>query len=153
VFKALRKTDLTIDESQANSINAKYGFEPNRSYTIYTGHDAEKEAVGSTVIVDIEGKEGPLQIAVAVDPDSGKVVNRAFTLFGEERGKPAAKKRFLSQFIGFDVGNRFELGKDVDAVTAATMTSTSVALGVRHAVAIFDHFIHGAVETNAGGAP
>ena len=139
--KSLRKNEFDVDGATGKVIQKKYGIEPNRKYTVYTGLDAEKNPVAAAVIVDVEGKEGPLQLVVAMEPDSGRVIDLGFTLFGEERGKPAAKKGFLAQFIGFDKRNRFELGRDVDGVTGATMTSMSVAVGVRHAVSIFDHFI------------
>lgn len=139
--RSLKKNVFAVGEGDVKAVQAAYGFAPNPSYTVYTGLDADKGPVGSAVIVDIQGKEGPLQIVVALDPISGKVYDLGFTLFGEERGKPAAKKSFLAQFIGFSPANQFKLGKDVDAVSGATWTSNSVAEAVQHAVGAYDYFV------------
>ena len=139
--KSLKKKEVKIGEQEAATLQSRYGFKPNKGYRIYTGLDADKQPIGSVVVADIEGKEGPLQLLVALEPDSGAVQNIAFTLFGEERGKPAMKKAFLGQFIGFKTGNAFKLGKDVDGITGATWTSESVVEGVKHAVSIYDHFV------------
>ena len=139
--RSLKKRSLQLSEADLKAVQAKYGFAPNPSYTVYTGLDADKKPIGSAVQVSIQGKEGPLQLVVALDHTTGKIYNLAFTLFGEERGKPAAKKTFLQQFIGFDAKNQFKLGKDVDGVSGATWTSTSVTLAIQHAVGIFNYFI------------
>lgn len=148
--KSLKKRTLSLDKTEQEAVQKKYGFAPNAKYTVYTGLDADKKAVGSAVIVDIEGKEGPLQLVVGLEHEKGSVYNLCFTVFGEERGKPAAKKTFLKQFVGFDVKKQFKLGKDVDGVSGATWTSNSVTLGIQHAVSIFNYFIHEPVPTDGG---
>lgn len=148
--KSLKKRSLVLDKSEQEAMQKQYGFAPNATYTVYTGLDAEKAPIGSAVVVDIEGKEGPLQLVVALDHTQGAVYNLCFTVFGEERGKPAAKKTFLKQFIGFDTKNEFKLGKDVDGVSGATWTSSSVAEAIQHAVAVFDYFVHAPAAASQG---
>jgi Na+-translocating ferredoxin:NAD+ oxidoreductase RnfG subunit len=139
--RSLKKNILKLSAADIKDIQTQYGFKPNSSYTVYTGLDADKKPMGSAVLVDIQGKEGPLQLVVALNNETGQVYNLAFTVFGEERGKPAAKKTFMKQFIGFTKKNVFKLGKDVDGVSGATWTSTSVTQAVQHAVGIFDYFV------------
>ena len=98
-----------------------------------------KNPVGVAVIIDVEGKEGPLQMVVAMRPGTGEVYNLGFTVFGEERGKPAANPSFLKQFIGADFEKPFILGKDVDGITGATRTSASVNRAVKEAVSIYHY--------------
>ncbi len=136
--RSLRKRAVTLTQSEQEEVAKTYGFDPNEQYVIYTGIDEDKQPIGYAVVVDIEGKEGPLQLVVAVNKDDGQVYDIGFTVFGEERGKPAMRKSFMSQFIGYNKGHSFRLGKDVIGITGATHTSSAVALGVQHGVCIVD---------------
>ena len=139
--KSLRKQVFAISDEQKIEIQKQYGFEPDDEYLMYTGLDAEKEPVGSVLVINIQGKEGPLQMVIALTPESGTVYNLGFTVFGEERGKPAANPSYLSQFIGADSNKGFVLGEDVDAVTGATWTSRSVNEAVKVAVVVYEYLI------------
>ena len=139
--KSLVKKEYVLTAAQKKEIKEAYGFEPHSKYRMYTGLDSLKNPVGVAVIIDVEGKEGPLQMVVAMRPGTGEVYNLGFTVFGEERGKPAANPSFLSQFIGADFEKPFILGKDVDGITGATRTSAAVNRGVKEAVIIHHYLV------------
>lgn len=96
--------------------------------------------MGSVVIVAQEGKEGPLQAVVALKPD-GTIYDIGFTVFGEDKGKPALNYSFLKQFIGKKATDKVKVGEDVDGISGATMTSTGVATAVKKALAVHKEFV------------
>lgn len=89
-------------------------------------------------------------MVIAMRPETGEVYTLGFTVFGEERGKPAASPSFLKQFVGADNKKPFVLGKDVDAVTGATSTSTAVNLAVKSAVKLYHYLV---IEKNGEVKP
>lgn len=83
------------------------------------------------------GKHGPVKFAVALDL-TGKVTGVAVTAMAEKRGKPIATKRFLSQFNGKTLKSPITVGKDIDAVSGATISSRASAFAVKKAIALYD---------------
>jgi len=138
--KKLKKVTVTVDAEQAADLLKQFGVEAAGSYSIYRGLDAENEAMGSVVIVNEPGKEGPLQVIVAVRPD-GEIYDIGFTIFGEERGKPALSWGYLKQYLGKSHNDPIKLGRDIDGVSGATWTSTSVAAAVKRAVVVYETFV------------
>ena len=96
--------------------------------------------MGTVLVVNQAGKEGPLQVLVAINPE-GTVYDVGFTVFGEDKGKPAMKWTFLKQFLGVKVDHPVEIGEDIDGISGATWTSTSIAIAVKRGLAVFTEFI------------
>jgi electron transport complex protein RnfG len=128
----LKKLTVNISDDQAKAA----GLEMAGSYTVYNGLDADGNVIGSVVLINEQGKEGPLQLMIGLRP-GGEIYDVGFTLFGEDKGKTANSWGFLKQFIGKDTSNGFTLGKDIDGISGATWTSTSISTAVRKAVVVF----------------
>ncbi len=135
---SLKKVTITPDEAQLAEMK-KRGVEARGSYTVYQGLDGDGALVGAVFIVDEEGKEGPLQVLVAMNP-AGDVYDAGFTVFGEDKGKSAMGWQFLKQFIGKKTADDITVGKDIDGVSGATWTSTSVTLAIKRAIVLNDVF-------------
>lgn len=84
------------------------------------------------------GKWGVVGFAVGLDAASGKVTGMAVTTLSEKRGRPVALKSFLKQFIGKGKADKFETGKDVNAIAGATISTKAAAFAARKAVAVYD---------------
>ncbi len=136
----LKKLTVTVDAAQASALKKQYGVETAGSYSVYRGLDDEDEAIGSVAIVNEPGKEGPLQIIVALRPD-GEIYDVGFTIFGEDKGKPALSWGYLKQYLGKTLDDQIVLGRDIDGVSGATWTSTSVAAAVKKAVVVYNTFV------------
>ena len=132
----LNKLTLTPTPEQKTAIQSKCGMEAPGPYTLYQGLKADGSLVGTVVIMDEKGKEGPLQMLVALQPD-GTVYDAAFTVFGEERGKPALSWNFLKQFMGKSSKDPLVPGKDIDGVSGATYTSKAVAVAMKRSVCVY----------------
>ncbi|WP_456426323.1 FMN-binding protein [Rhodocaloribacter sp.] len=136
----LKKLTVTVDAGQARAVKKQHNVDVAGSYTVYQGLDDEGNLIGSVVIVNEAGKEGPLQVLVALRPD-GAVYDLGFTIFGEDKGKPALSWGYLKQYLGKKPGDPIILGRDIDGVSGATWTSTSVAAAVKTAVLVYDAFV------------
>lgn len=132
----LNKLTLTPTPEQKAAIQTRCAMEAPGPYTLYQGLKADGGLVGTVVIMDEKGKEGPLQILVALQPD-GTVYDAAFTVFGEERGKPALSWNFLKQFMGKSSKDPLVPGKDIDGVSGATYTSKAVAVAMKRSVCVY----------------
>lgn len=139
---SLKKVTVTINADKAKQLANVYGIESAGVYTVYRGIGEDKATVtGTVVVVNEEGKEGPLQVLVAIDP-TGKIYDIGFTVFGEsQEGKSAFKWSFLKQFIDKKAGDAFVVGDDVDGISGATWTSNSITHAVERAVMVYAEFL------------
>ena len=134
---SLKKLSINVDADHAKTLREQ-GVSASGSYTVYQGIGAEGQTIGNVIIVNERGKEGPLQLLVAVN-DEGHVYDVGFTLFGEDKGKPALNWPFLRQFLNkaaIDV-----VTADVDGVSGATWTSDSVTSAVQRGAALYALFL------------
>lgn len=83
------------------------------------------------------GKWGPTKYVIALDMD-GKVTNLALMSYIEQHGRPIATRRFLGQFIGKTSRSALQIGKDVDAVSGATIVSRATAFAVKKVIVLYE---------------
>jgi Na+-translocating ferredoxin:NAD+ oxidoreductase RnfG subunit len=89
-------------------------------------------------LVEVQpGKWGPVKYIVAMDL-AGKVTDLAVMSYVEQRGRPISTKRFLGQFIGRTAKSPLQVGKDVDAVSGATISSRASAFAVKKVIALYN---------------
>lgn len=136
----LKKLTVNVSGEQSSGFMDTYGVDTEGSYTVYNGTTSDGGVMGTVLVVNQAGKEGPLQVLVAVDPD-GSVYDLGFTVFGEDKGKPAMKWTYLKQFMGATADQQVEVGEDIDGISGATWTSESVASAVKRGLAVFTEFI------------
>jgi len=97
--------------------------------------DGKKSGVA---LIEVQpGKWGPVKYIVAMDL-AGKVTNLAVMSYIEQRGRPISTRRFLGQFIGKTSESPIQVGKDVDAVSGATISSRASAFAVKKVVALYE---------------
>jgi len=106
------------------------------SVTFYFAmRDGKKTGVA---LIEVQpGLWGPQKYIVALDL-TGKVTNLAVMSYLGERCRPIATRRFLDQFIGKTGKNPITVGKDVDAVSGATISSRATAFAVKKAVVLYE---------------
>jgi|WetSurMetagenome_2_1015567.scaffolds.fasta_scaffold137192_2 Na+-translocating ferredoxin:NAD+ oxidoreductase RnfG subunit len=118
----------------------------NDSVTFYFAMKEGKKT--GVALVEVQpGKWGPVKYIVALDL-TGKVTNLAVMSYVEQRGRPIATRRFLGQFVGKTGKNAITIGKDIDAVSGATISSRATAFAVKKVVVLYDTFyLAGAEKT------
>ena len=95
------------------------------------------ETTGVALVEVQPGKWGPVKYIVALDL-TGKVTNLAVMSYVEQRGRPISTRRFLGQFIGKTGKSPITVGKDVDAVSGATISSRATAFAVKKVIALYE---------------
>ena len=130
----------TLYQSGSKSEESK----ENDSVTFYFAmKDGKKTGVA---VVEVQpGKWGPVKYIVALDL-TGKVTNLAVMSYVEQRGRPIATRRFLDQFLGKTGKNPITVGKDIDAVSGATISSRATAFAVKKVVVLYDTFFLAGTE-------
>ena len=137
---SLKKLTVNVDDEKAASLEEKHHIDAGGSYTVYRGIGDSGEVIGSTVIVNEEGKEGPLQVLISMRPD-GQIYDVGFTVFGEDKGKSTLAWGYLKQFIDKSPDDPLTIGQDIDGVSGATWTSESISKAVKRAVVIYEAFL------------
>lgn len=93
--------------------------------------------VGAALLDAEPGKWGVVGFAIGLDAATGKVSNMAVTTMSEKRGRPVATKSFLKQFFGKGTADKFEVGKDVNAIAGATVSTKAAAFAARKAAVVY----------------
>lgn len=130
------KKEITLTDSQVKAVNAVFGMElvpkgeEKNVYQVIAG--SEGVAIGDRH----KGKWGEISIIVLIDSKTGKVKNLIVTESSEKRGRPIVMKSFLKQFFGKGPEDKFSVGKNINGVSGATISSESVAFIVKRAIAI-----------------
>lgn len=104
-----------------------------RRVTYYLGMDKEDQPIGAMVIGNEIGRSYPITFMVVINPD-GAVKDVEVMVYREPHGWEVRFESFLSQFIGRNVGDRFD---DIHGITGATLSVRSMTRGVKKAVAEF----------------
>lgn len=109
-------------------------------YIFYSGKNKEDGFTGFAVIVNEEGKHGIISFLIVIEP-GGKIKEVRVLESAEVKGKTINQKRFLRQFRGKDSKSQIELGKDIHAVTGATVSSAAAAKAVKRALLIWEKMV------------
>lgn len=108
-----------------------------KEFVFHFGLKGGKRA-GVAMLDTQPGKWGVVGFALGLDAVTGKVTGMAVTTLSEKRGRPVALKSFLKQFTGKGKADKFETGKDVNAIAGATVSTKAAAFAARKAVIVYD---------------
>lgn len=90
---------------------------------------------GTIIIIEMKGYGGPLTLAIGIDKD-GKVAGAA-SISDKETiglGSRALEPEFFNKFKGKNIKSPLEVGKDIQAITGATITSKAVTNEIKAAL-------------------
>lgn len=104
-------------------------------HEIYEGRDAGGNLVGLAFSGEAEGFGGPIKFLAGVDPRTQAITGVVVVSHSETPGLGSliTEAGFLGQFPGKALGDRFEAGADIQAVSGATISSQALASGVKAA--------------------
>lgn len=140
VADRIDKESIFLSEAQVIEIqekaNVTFGGAHQAQVTVYKMY---KDGVVMAYVFEdvVKGKWGPIHYLVGLDT-KGNILETIVLDYQEIRGRPIAKKRFLNQYKGKNIHNSLTLRKDIDGITGATISSTSLTDGVRKIVYIFN---------------
>ncbi|HEY7637447.1 MAG TPA: FMN-binding protein [Gemmatimonadales bacterium] len=90
--------------------------------------------LGFAEVRNVIGKELPITFLVAVDP-AATLRDVDILVYREPQGGEVAYDSWRKQFRGKTAADPLQVGKDIRNISGATISSNSVTLGVRQAVA------------------
>ena len=128
---------VALDADAKGRLAHRLGYPPARgSYTIFVALTRGK-VDGYAVIDDELGLHEPITFATRLT--SRGVVDRVeIMVYREPRGDEVRDPRFRKQFEGKTAADPLRVDRDIDAVSGATISSASLAAGVRRAAILVD---------------
>lgn len=132
--EGLKATAVTLTEAQTAKIQAAMGTKQvvKTAYSIYVG----KEVV--VVIEEQQGKWAPIKIAVSIVKADRKVKSVEIVSMSEKRGAGVKTSSYLGQYAGKCLLDVLEIGKDIKAVSGATVSSKAVTIAVKRALLVYE---------------
>ena len=105
--------------------------------TYYIGLDQAGELVGYAAEGSGDGYGGPIRVMVGVDP-TGELLS---VMVIEQRETPGFYRLvnsndYLDQFLNRDISETFQVGRDLDGISGATLTSEGIAGSVRESLQV-----------------
>jgi FMN-binding domain len=93
--------------------------------------------LGQIFLLDVVGQSQPITFAVGVKQD-GALQDLQVMVYREPHGDEIREKRFRAQFAGKKLQDPLVVGKDIDAISGATISSSSAAYAARKGLALAD---------------
>lgn len=93
--------------------------------------------VGMIFLLDVIGQSEPITFAVAVTR-SGSIQGVRVMVYREAHGEQIEAKRFHAQFVGKSAKDTLALGKDIDAISGATISSRSETIAVKKTLGLWN---------------
>lgn len=92
----------------------------------------EVDHTGVIFLLDVIGQSQPITFAIAIA--NGAIRDLEVVVYREPHGEEITDKRFRKQFIGKRPEDPLTLGKDIDAISGATISSRSAAFAAKKAL-------------------
>lgn len=144
--EAVRFQRFAISPALRERLTRRLGYAPKRDNYVFYVASTAGHVDGYAIIDDELGQTEPITFGVKLSPDG--VVERAEVLiYREPRGDEVRSRRFLDQLRGKTVQKPCRAGVDIDAVSGATISSHSLANGVRRALVLFDELVAQTLKT------
>ena len=135
-----------ISPALRERLTHRLGYAPRRDNYVFYIASTGGHIDGYAIIDEELGQTEPITFGVKLSPDG--VVERADVLiYREPRGDEVRSRRFLDQMRGKTVQKPCRAGVDIDAVSGATISSHSLANGVRRALVLFDELVAQTLKT------
>ncbi len=129
-----KKANLTPEKVAAIEAEIDTKLRPEDLKPIfYIAVNQDKKTIGLALLVEVKGPNGVINGGVGLDM-TGKVVKVEVHQHSEAAG--IANARFLKQFSGKGIEDKFEVGKDVASVAGEQEASQAVALLPKKTLAI-----------------
>lgn len=106
----------------------------NQEFGVYTVSKNGK-VLGWAVVLDEKGKIQPITFLVGIDM-KGKVLEVYVLEFRDLFGSEIKRRSFLRQFHFKSLDDPIAIGRDIDAVTQATISSQAAACAVKKALRV-----------------
>ena len=133
--RAARAT-LVLSPAELAALSRRIGRRVEvREYPYLAASSASGALLGWVFVLDVVGQTLPITFAIGVKAD-GRVQDLQVMVYREPHGGEIRERRFRAQFAGKSADQPLLVGKDIDAITGATISSHSAAYAVRKALGL-----------------
>jgi thiamine biosynthesis lipoprotein len=133
--EGFKEETVSLSDGQRERLAALINGRVSETEVMFWVGEQAGRAVGYATVLNVVGKEQPITFMVAVAAD-GRVRGVQVLTYRESQGSEIRSKRFLEQFTGKTLGAPLKLGRDVDGISGASLSSRSTAYAVRKALAL-----------------
>ncbi len=127
----------TLDDEDRWALGEKLGETVTENSIEFHRGRRSSQDLGWVLVLDEIGLHAPITHLIKVGPDR-RVSEVQVLVFRETRGDGIKRSRFLRQFRGKSLKNRMGLGRGIDGVTGATLSSQAIVRGVRKALELVE---------------
>jgi Na+-translocating ferredoxin:NAD+ oxidoreductase RnfG subunit len=93
---------------------------------------------GYAVLDNVYGKSMPITFLVVFDT-TGKILETNIIKYREAYGGQISNPSWLKQFTGKTIESDFKKGKDIDAISGATISVNAITKGIKKLVLLFPY--------------
>ena len=129
--------DLHLSDAELAALSQTLGRRVETRDYPYLEVQSAAGAAGDIFILDVTGQSLPITFAIGVTPD-GALKDVQVMVYREPHGDEIEEQRFRRQFAGKRLKDPIALGKDIDAISGATISSASAAYAARKGLALAD---------------
>jgi len=125
---------IALSEALKRDIESKLGWRvKEKDITYFIGYK-NSVPMGYAIVLNEMGKHYPMTFMTRISPTL-KVDDVVLMVYREEVGSEVRKKRFMRQFFGKTLRDPIAVDQDINGITGATVSSWSIAGGIRKALA------------------
>ena len=119
--------------------NARLHFMLNQ---IYLWEIFQKDSlVGLAYLDNVKGKSQPITYAVFYDLN-GNVIDSHIIKYREPIGGEVANRHWLKQFLGKSTNSDYQVGKNIDGISGATISVNAVTRGIHRSTFVIDFLLN-----------
>lgn len=131
---------LKLEPAEVAVLQERLGYRPARpEYVVFVATTGE-HVDGYAIIDDEKGQHELITFAVKLSA-TGVVERQEVMVYRESYGEEITDPRFRKQFVGKTAKDPVRAGQDIDVVTGATISSRSMAIGVRRALILVEELV------------
>ena len=126
---------ITLTPAEAAEISKRVGVETTkREWVVYVG-ETDGHRDGFAIVDEEKGMHDPIDFAVRFT-EAGVIDRVEVMVYREAYGDEIRSQRFRAQFGGKTSADPIIAGKDIDVVSGASISSRSMATGVKRDVLV-----------------
>lgn len=116
-----------------------YELDAQKEFIFYFGKKTGK-VIGVALILKEPGKWGLIKFIVRMSPEPA-IEAVAVMEYKETRGRPIAAQSLLKQFVGKSLNAPFALGRNIQAISGATVSSEAACFTVKKALILYKELV------------
>lgn len=130
--------ELTADSKK--KIENKLRFQISDTKLVFYRVFSGEKLLGYSLVLNEKGKYKPITFMTGITPEL-KIKDVVVMVYREKIGSEVRKKRFLRQFRDKSQSDDLVVDKDISGISGATISTWSIATGVKRALVLIDHLI------------